>query len=184
MSEAKIKEISDYAILQSIEIIRRRVDEVGTNEPIIQRQGDDRILVQLPGLEDPERLTKLLGKTARMNFRMVNETASVEDALSGRVPPGSDLLFEFDERTGEKSVPYVIYKRIGVSGEQLIDANPSMDQNNQPVVSIRFDTSGARKFGELTSKNVGKVCNSSGWRGNKCSSNQRGYCWWQWTDFR
>jgi len=156
MSEAKIKEISDYAILQSIEIIRRRVDEVGTNEPIIQRQGDDRILVQLPGLEEPERIKKLLGKTARMNFRMVNETASVEDALSGRVPPGSDLLFEFDERTGEKSVPYVIYKRIGVSGEQLIDANPSMDQNNQPVVSIRFDTSGARKFGELTSKNVGK----------------------------
>jgi len=156
LSEEKIKEISDYAILQSIEIIRRRVDEVGTNEPIIQRQGDDRILVQLPGLEDPERIKKLLGKTARMNFRMVNETASVEDALSGRVPPGSDLLFELDERTGEKSVPYVIYKRIGVSGEQLVDANPSMDQNNQPVVSIRFDTSGARKFGELTSKNVGK----------------------------
>ena len=156
MSEEKIKEISDYAILQSIEIIRRRVDEVGTNEPIIQRQGDDRILVQLPGLEDPERIKKLLGKTARMNFRMVNETASIEDALSGRVPPGSDLLFEIDERTGEKSVPYVIYKRIGVSGEQLVDANPSMDQNNQPVVSIRFDTSGARKFGELTSKNVGK----------------------------
>ena len=156
MSEEKIKEISDYAILQSIEIIRRRVDEVGTNEPIIQRQGDDRILVQLPGLEDPERIKKLLGKTARMNFRMVNETASIEDALSGRVPPGSDLLFEIDERTGEKSIPYVIYKRIGVSGEQLVDANPSMDQNNQPVVSIRFDTSGARKFGELTSKNVGK----------------------------
>ena len=138
MSEEKIKEISDYAILQSIEIVRRRVDEVGTNEPNILKRGNDRILVQLPGLEDPERIKKLLGKTARMNFRMVNETASVEDALSGRVPPGSDLLFEFDERTGEKSVPYVIYKRIGVSGEQLVDANPSMDQNNQPVVSIRI----------------------------------------------
>ena len=156
MSEEKIREIRDYAILQSIEIIRRRVDEVGTNEPIIQRQGDDRILVQLPGLDDPERIKRLLGKTARMNFRMVNETANIDEALSGRVPPGSDLLFELDERTGEKTIPYVIYKRIGVSGEQLIDANPSMDQNNQPVVSMRFDTSGSRKFGELTSKNVGK----------------------------
>ncbi|MBT7076826.1 MAG: protein translocase subunit SecD [Pelagibacterales bacterium] len=156
MSEDKIKEIRDYAILQSIEIIRRRVDEVGTNEPLIQRQGDERILVQLPGLDDPERIKKLLGKTARMNFRLVNETASIEESLSGRVPPGSDLLFEIDERTGEKSIPYVIYKRIGVSGDQLVDANPTMDQNNQPVVSLRFDTSGSRKFGELTSKNVGK----------------------------
>ena len=155
-SEEKIKEIKDYAILQSIEIIRRRVDEVGTNEPIIQRQGEDRILVQLPGLDDPERIKRLLGKTARMNFRMVNETASIDEAMSGRVPPGSDLLFEIDPRTGEKSIPYIIYKRIGVSGDQLVDANPSMDQYNQPVVSLRFDSTGSRKFGDLTSKNVGK----------------------------
>ena len=155
-SEEKITEIRDYAILQSIEIIRRRVDEVGTNEPIIQRQGDDRILVQLPGLDDPERIKRLLGKTARMNFRMVNETASIDEALSGRVPPGSDLLFELDPRTGENTIPYIIYKRIGVSGDQLVDANPSMDQYNQPVVSLRFDSTGSRKFGDLTSKNVGK----------------------------
>ena len=155
-SEDKIKEIKDYAILQSIEIIRRRVDEVGTNEPIIQRQGEDRILVQLPGLDDPERIKRLLGKTARMNFRMVNETASIDEAMSGRVPPGSDLLFELDPRTGEKTIPYIIYKRIGVSGDQLVDANPSMDQFNQPVVSLRFDSTGSRKFGDLTSKNVGK----------------------------
>ena len=155
-SEEKITEIRDYAILQSIEIIRRRVDEVGTNEPIIQRQGDERILVQLPGLDDPERIKRLLGKTARMNFRMVNETASIDEALSGRVPPGSDLLYELDPRTGEKTLPYIIYKRIGVSGDQLVDANPSMDQYNQPVVSLRFDSTGSRKFGDLTSKNVGK----------------------------
>ena len=155
-SEEKITEIRDYAILQSIEIIRRRVDEVGTNEPIIQRQGDDRILVQLPGLDDPERIKRLLGKTARMNFRMVNETASIDEALSGRIPPGSDLLYELDPRTGEKTLPYIIYKRIGVSGDQLVDANPSMDQYNQPVVSMRFDSTGSRKFGDLTSKNVGK----------------------------
>jgi preprotein translocase subunit SecD len=106
-TEEKITEIRDYAILQSIEIIRRRVDEVGTNEPIIQRQGDDRILVQLPGLDDPERIKRLLGKTARMNFRMVNETASIDEALSGRIPPGSDLLYELDPRTGEKN--FTIY---------------------------------------------------------------------------
>ena len=156
LSEEKIKEIEDYAILQSIEIIRRRVDEVGTNEPIIQRQGNDRILVQLPGLDDPERIKRLLGKTARMNFRLVNETSSIDEALSGRVPPGSDLLFEIDENTGEKTIPYIVYKRVGVSGDELIDANPTVDQNNQPVVSLRFDASGSRKFGDLTSKNVGK----------------------------
>ena len=87
---------------------------------------------------------------------MVNETASIDEAMSGRVPPGSDLLFELDPRTGEKTIPYIIYKRIGVSGDQLVDANPSMDQYNQPVVSLRFDSTGSRKFGDLTSKNVGK----------------------------
>tara|TARA_B100001175_G_C19378664_1_gene575445 strand:+ start:1 stop:978 length:978 start_codon:yes stop_codon:yes gene_type:complete len=91
-----------------------------------------------------------------MNFRMVNETASIDEALSGRVPPGSDLLYELDPRTGEKTLPYIIYKRIGVSGDELVDANPSMDQFNQPVVSLRFDSTGSRKFGDLTSKNVGK----------------------------
>ena len=156
LSEEKKKDIKDYAILQSIEIIRRRIDEVGTNEPIIQRQGNDRILVQLPGLDDPERIKRLLGKTARMNFRMVNETSSVDEAISGRIPPGSDLLYELDKNTGNKTVPYLVYKRIGVSGDELVDANPTIDQNNQPVVSLRFDSSGARKFGDLTSKNVGK----------------------------
>jgi len=156
LSEDKIKEINDYAVLQSVEIIRRRVDEVGTNEPIIQRQGKDRILVQLPGLDDPERIKRLLGKTARMNFRMVNETSSLEEALSGKVAPGSDLLFELDSTTGEKTIPYLIYKKIGVSGDQLVDANPTMDNYNQPVVSLRFDSAGSRKFGDLTSKNVGK----------------------------
>jgi len=156
LSEEKVREIEDYAILQSIEIIRRRVDEVGTNEPIIQRQGDDRILLQLPGLDDPERIKRLLGKTARMNFRLVNETASIDEALSGRIPPGSDLLFEINNDTGEKTFPHIVFKRIGVSGDELIDANPTVDQNNQPVVSIRFDSSGSRKFGDLTAKNVGK----------------------------
>ena len=156
MTDDQLKQRRDFAIQQNILTMRNRVNELGVAEPIIQRQGDDRILVQLPGLDDPERIKRLLGKTARMNFRMVNETASIDEAMSGRVPPGSDLLFELDPRTGEKTIPYIIYKRIGVSGDQLVDANPSMDQYNQPVVSLRFDSTGSRKFGDLTSKNVGK----------------------------
>ena len=89
ISEKKMKDLQVTTVLQSIEIIRRRIDEVGTNEPLIQRQGKDRVLVQLPGLEDPERIKRLLGKTARMNFRLVNETASIDDAMAGRVPPGN-----------------------------------------------------------------------------------------------
>ena len=156
ISEKKMKELQITTVLQSIEIIRRRIDEVGTNEPLIQRQGKDRVLVQLPGLEDPERIKRLLGKTARMNFRLVNETASIDDAMAGRVPPGNELLFEINQSTGERSIPYIINKRIGVSGDHLIDASPTVDQYNEPVVSLRFDSTGARKFGDLTAANVGK----------------------------
>ncbi|PPR29125.1 MAG: hypothetical protein CFH31_00648 [Alphaproteobacteria bacterium MarineAlpha9_Bin1] len=155
-SEAKMKDLQVTTVLQSIEIIRRRIDEIGTNEPLIQRQGKDRISVQLPGLEEPERIKKLLGKTARMNFRLVNETASIDEAVSGRIPPGFELLFEIDPSTGQKTIPYIISKRIGVSGDHLIDASPTVDQYNQPVVSLRFDASGSRKFGDLTANNVGK----------------------------
>ena len=156
ISEKKMKDLQVTTVLQSIEIIRRRIDEVGTNEPLIQRQGKDRVLVQLPGLEDPERIKRLLGKTARMIFRLVNETASIDDAMAGRVPPGNELLFEINQSTGERSIPYIINKRIGVSGDHLIDASPTVDQYNEPVVSLRFDSTGARKFGDLTAANVGK----------------------------
>ena len=87
------KELRISALSQSQEVIRRRIDETGTNEPTIQRQGDDRILVQLPGVDDPERIKRLLGQTAKMNFRMVDETASIPEAVAGRVPPGSELLY-------------------------------------------------------------------------------------------
>ena len=91
-----------------------------------------------------------------MNFRLVNETASVEEAISGRVPPGYELLFEVDSSTGHNTVPYIISKKIGVSGDHLTDASPTVDQYNEPVVSLRFDSSGSRKFGDLTAANVGK----------------------------
>ena len=89
LSESSLRERQVAVLSQSIEIVRRRIDETGTREPSIQRQGEDRILVQLPGVDDPERIKRLLGKTAKMNFRMVDEATPVEDALRGRVPPGS-----------------------------------------------------------------------------------------------
>ena len=141
---------------QSIEIVRRRVDETGTSEPTIQRQGDDRILVQLPGIDDPERIKRLLGKTAKLNFRMVDEATPAADALQGQIPSGSELLYDVDRTKGEgEPRPVVVRKRISVSGDNLVDAQPTF-QDNQPVVSLRFDAVGARKFGALTRDNVGK----------------------------
>ena len=145
--------LKNSALQQSLEIIRRRIDETGTNEPIIQRQGIERIMVQLPGIDDPERVKRLLGKTAKMNFRMVDEKASIQNAVNGRTPAGSELIYGNEE---ENKIPYVIRKRVGVSGDSLVDAQPSMDQNNQPVVSLRFDVSGSRKFANLTANNIGK----------------------------
>ena len=150
LSEKFIKDFKNSLMLQSLEIIRKRVDEVGTNEPIIQIQGKQRVLVQLPGLKNPDRIKNLLGKTAKMNFRMVDEKAmsSISDK---KYFVGSEVLEE-----GEFGTKYVIKKRIGVSGDNLIDANASVDQFNRPIVSIRFDAVGSRKFADLTSKNVGK----------------------------
>ncbi|MDP6351422.1 MAG: protein translocase subunit SecD [Alphaproteobacteria bacterium] len=143
-------------VSQSIEIVRRRIDETGTREPTIQRQGEDRILLQLPGVDDPERIKRLLGKTAKMNFRMVDEATPIEDAIRGRVPPGSEVLYEQNPRYNEgEPVPVVIRKRVSVSGDNLVDAQPTF-QDNQPVVSLRFDAAGGRKFGALTKDNVGK----------------------------
>ncbi len=137
-------------ILQSLEIVRKRIDEVGTNEPIIQIQGKQRILVQLPGLKDPDRIKRLLGKTAKMNFRMVDEKA-MGQLNKKKFFIGSEIVNHL-----ENNLPYVVKKRIGVSGDNLIDANASVDQFNQPVVSIRFDSIGSRRFADLTSKHTGK----------------------------
>ncbi len=146
------------AIQQSIEIVRRRIDETGVREPTIQRQGDDRILVQLPGVDDPERIKDLLGQTAKMSFHLVDTENSVDDAVAGRVPPGSKLMYSADEvlPSGEP-FPYLIKKRVMVSGETLVDAQPSQDgRTGEPVVTFRFDTRGAKKFGDATSKNIGR----------------------------
>jgi preprotein translocase subunit SecD len=142
------------AVGQSITIIERRINALGTLEPLIARQGNDRILVQVPGLQDPTRLKELLGQTAKLDFRLVDSTVSPQQAQAGNLPPGDEILYG----TGpEANVPYVIEKRIMVSGGDLNDAQPGFDQRtNEPIVSFRFNTSGARKFAETTQANVGK----------------------------
>ncbi|MDE2228357.1 MAG: protein translocase subunit SecD [Alphaproteobacteria bacterium] len=142
------------AVEQSIEIVRRRIDETGTREATIQREGDKRILVELPGISNPEHVKALLGKTARLTFQMVDTKASTEDARAGHAPPGDELLPAAENRPGLPSA-YVVRRRILVSGDMLTDAQPTF-QENEPVVSFKFDSVGARRFAEATKDNVGK----------------------------
>jgi SecD/SecF fusion protein len=142
------------AVSQSIEVVSRRVNELGTTEPIIQRQGDDRILVQVPGLDDPQRLKDILGQTAKLTFRFVDQTMSAEDALQGRPPAGTEILYSPDD----PPIPYLIETRVIVSGENLVDAQATFDsRTNEPVVSFRFDNQGATRFGQATQQNVGRL---------------------------
>jgi preprotein translocase subunit SecD len=154
LTEPAINERIRQAVDQSIQIIERRVNELGTVEPLIQRQGADRVLVQVPGLQDPTRLKELLGKTAKLDFRMVDQTVPVEQALQGRAPAESEVLYS-PQKQGK--TPYLIEKRVLVSGGDLTDAQPGFDQRTaEPIVSFRFNTSGARKFAQATQENVGK----------------------------
>jgi preprotein translocase subunit SecD len=151
--QAAITERIRQTIEQSIQIVERRVNQLGTVEPVIQRQGTDRILVQVPGLQDPTRLKELLGKTAKMEFRMVDTTVPPDQAQQGRVPPDSEVLMS----STSPKIPYVIKKQVLVSGGDLTDAQPGFDQRTgEPIVSFRFNTSGSRKFAQATSENVGQ----------------------------
>src|SRR6266404_3180018 len=151
--QAAIVDRVRQTIEQSIQIVERRVNELGTVEPLIQRQGTDRILVQVPGLQDPTQLKSILGKTAKMEFRMVDTTVPADQASQGRAPLDSDVLMS---STSPKT-PYVIKKQVLVSGGDLTDAQPGFDQRSgEPIVSFRFNTTGARKFAQATSENVGQ----------------------------
>jgi len=143
-------------VSQSIEIVRRRIDELGTTEPSIERQGDDRISVQVPGLSDPTRLVKILQTTAKMTFQLVDENADVERATKGDVPIGDELLEQQPGRNGVKLPPIVVQKRVLVSGDRLTNARAEFDQRSgQPDVYFQFDSIGAREFGDVTKDNVG-----------------------------
>jgi preprotein translocase subunit SecD len=156
LSEDAAQELQDSAVRQSLEIVRRRIDEVGTREPTIQRQGQDRILVQVPGEKNPDSIKRLLGQTAKLTFHLVDLDTSVEQALSGNLPPGSELLASDENDGSGRATQYVVRKRVEVSGESLVDAQPTYFQN-QPVVSFRFDSVGARKFGNVTRDHVNEL---------------------------
>jgi preprotein translocase subunit SecD len=149
--QAAITERIRQTIEQSIQIVERRVNQLGTVEPVIQRQGTDRILVQVPGLQDPTRLKELLGKTAKMEFRMVDESVSPDAIAQARVPPEDEILQEVN---GQK---LVIKRQVLVSGGDLSDAQAAFDpRSGEPVVSFKFNSAGARKFAQATTENVGQ----------------------------
>ena len=141
------------AVTQSIEVVRRRVDQLGTTEPVIERQGSNRIVVQVPGLGDPQRLKNLLDQTAKLTFQMVDTSMSADQAESGHPPSGDEIM----PSAQDPKQKYLIERRILVSGEDLTDAQAGFDQRtNEPIVSFRFDTKGAQRFGQATQQNVGK----------------------------
>jgi preprotein translocase subunit SecD len=140
------------AVDQSIEIVRRRIDETGIKEPTIEREGADRIIVQLPGVGDPEHVKQLIGKTAKLTFQLVDPGVTLDDARQGRLPPGDVIL---PAAEGNPQSAYVVRRRVMVSGANLTDAQPSFE-GNQPDVSFRFDGVGARRFGDATRDNVGR----------------------------
>jgi len=155
----QINDLNQKTMVQSVEIVRRRVDQIGTKEPSIQTQGKNRILVQVPGLDDPGRLKTIIGTTAKLSFHLVDQNASISDAKAGRVPPGDELM-PADKEVGADGKPaqYLLQRRILVSGDRLTDAQPGNNpQNGQWVVNFAFDGVGARQFGDATKANVGKL---------------------------
>jgi preprotein translocase subunit SecD len=145
---------SAKAVQQSIEKIRRRVDELGTKEPSITTQGSDRISVEAPGESDPEKLKAVIGKTAKLTFQAVDETISAEDQAAGRIPPDDQVLPMDKDRGGG---PIVVKKRPVVTGDMLTNAQQGFDQQTGgAVVEMRFNGTGAQKFGKYTAENIGK----------------------------
>lgn len=148
LSEAEQQATNDRTMAQSLEIIRRRVDEAGTREPTIQRQGDDRILIQVPGIGSATELKELIGTTAQLSFNAVVGRTSDPDAAPGArnfVAPSID----------EQGVYYILQQTPVVTGEELTDAQPAFDQNGRPAVNFRFNPTGARQFGDYTAENIG-----------------------------
>ena len=156
-TEPAMVDLRKQVIEQSIEVVRRRVDGGGVKEAAIQRQGANRILVQVPGLEDPQQLKTLLGKTAKMTFHLVDDSVSASDVAANRVPPGTTLLYEQPRNPGEQPIPVVIRDTVIISGDMLVRAAGGYDQQSgQPIVSFAFNMQGAREFARVTRENVGK----------------------------
>jgi preprotein translocase subunit SecD len=150
MSEQKLLETRDYAVKQNITILRNRVNQLGVAEPLVQKQGPDRIVVQLPGIQDTAKAKEILNATATLEYREVDIEHDVRDAVSGRVPPGSELLPD------QNGVPQLLKKAVIVEGNHIIDATSGVDQNGLPKVSIKLDSKGGAKMLAFTKRAVGK----------------------------
>ena len=153
------KEIQKLAVDQALETIRNRIDQFGVAEPDIRRQGEDRILIQLPGIKDTDRAKDLIGRTALLEFKLVDDTDDVNAALAGKVPPGTEILYQIrkNPETGKTTkVPFLLKKRTLLTGAYLTNARVDFDQFNVPFVSITFDKKGARIFERITGENVNK----------------------------
>ncbi|MBS0472793.1 MAG: protein translocase subunit SecD [Proteobacteria bacterium] len=152
MTDDYRRQTQQEVVAQSIEVVRKRIDALGTREPSIERQGDDRIVVQVPGLKDPQHLIELLGKTAKMTFQLVDEKAMRDDAIGHKaIPPEDEVLPVVDNGTNAVLDQLVVERRVMVAGDRLVDAKYENDQRSgEPVVSFRFDTVGAKQFGDVT----------------------------------
>jgi len=160
LPEQEVKYIKEMASKQAMETIRNRIDQFGVSEPDIRRQGENRILIQLPGIRDPQRAINLIGQTALLEFKLVDEDHDVQDALKGKIPPADEILYQIteDKVTRRKTkTPFLIKKRTYLTGEYLTDARVQIDsQFGEPYVSIDFDKKGARLFERITEANVKK----------------------------
>ncbi len=150
-TDARLQEIRNYAVEQNITILRNRVNELGVAEPLVQRQGANRIVVELPGVQDTARAKEILGATATLEFREVDSTADVAAAVSGRVPAGSEVKYTRDQR------PAVLKKRVILSGSHITDASSSADEYGRPQVNISLDSEGGSKMTAFSRNNVGKL---------------------------
>ena len=152
-TEAGLQNRIANAVSASIETVRRRVDQLGTAEASVVRQGRDRVLVQFPGIQDTTQLKALIGKTARLSFHEVHPSLSAEDGRQGRAPPGYKVYPAVDKEEGDQ----VLRETPVVRGDELVDAQPAFDQRtNEPIITFRFNNAGARKFGNFTKENVNR----------------------------
>lgn len=149
-TEARLAEIKDYAVKQNITIIRSRVNQLGVAEPLVQKQGAERIVVQLPGIQDSTLAREILNATATLDFRLVDQTNDVRDAVNGRIPASSQLNYD---RSGQ---PILLRKKVMLEGSHIIDANSSADENGFPQVNISLDSKGGSKMSNSTKDNIGK----------------------------
>lgn len=149
-TQVRLKEIQDYAVKQNITIIRNRVNQLGVAEPLVQKQGENRIVVQLPGIQDTARAKEILNATATLEFRLTDEDGDVASAVRGRVPPRSKLLYTRDGR------PVLLQGDVMLEGSHIVDANNSLDQNGFPQVNINLDGKGGSLMSRATKNNIGK----------------------------